>query len=383
MPIKILVINSLADKNSLLTAVFKELEQKKYSFRLWSSKMTLINQFKQNRWPVKKTFLGPDLKSKSKVLLFVVILPLLQLKALISLINLKIKHRVDLLLCLNFNEKIIMTGPARLLGLKVIWLEAPDLNYRQIDKFLFWLHKINCQFAEIIAFNNYAKLQLARLGYNENKIKIIPPGAKLSQYQENIFNKLAVLSQTNFHRKYFTIGAIAALNQKQKIETIFQAIKICWPVIPNLQLIVIGEGRERKNLSWLAKKMEIENLVWLVGEQEQLKKWLRSFDIFLAASDSLKLDDYGNILEAMAAGLPVLAPRNIGLENLVEENKTGSLVESDNSEMLARQIIKLHQDKNLRAQLGRNGQERVNRLFTLEKMAAELEKCLKPNKNAE
>ena len=47
MPIKILIINSLADKNSLLTAVFKELEQKKISFRLWSSKMALINQFEQ------------------------------------------------------------------------------------------------------------------------------------------------------------------------------------------------------------------------------------------------------------------------------------------------------------------------------------------------
>ena len=119
--------------------------------------------------------------------------------------------------------------------------------------------------------------------------------------------------------------------------------------------------------------MEIENLVWLVGEQDQLKRWLSSFDVFLAASDSLKLDDYGNILEAMAAGLPVLAPRNIGLEDLVIENKTGSLIEPDNSEMLARQIIKLHQDKKLCTYLGKNGQERATRLFTLEKMSANLE----------
>jgi glycosyltransferase involved in cell wall biosynthesis len=167
------------------------------------------------------------------------------------------------------------------------------------------------------------------------------------------------------------------LDQKQKIETIFQAMKICLPVIPNLQLIVIGEGRERKNLAWLAKKMKIENLVWLVGEQEQLKKWLDSFDIFLAAGDALKLDDCGNILEAMAAGLPVLGPRNIGLENLVVENKTGALIEADNSEMLARQIIKLHQDKKLRVHLGKNGQERASRLFTLEEMTAKLEQIFK------
>jgi len=377
MPIKILVINSLAEKNSLLAAVFKELGLKSFSFSLWSSKITLINQFKQNLWPARKILLGPDLKNRPNILFFAVILLILQLKALISLIGLKVKQQVNLIICLNLNEKIIITLPAKLLGLKVVWLEAPDLNYRQINKFLFGLYKINHKFAEIITFNNYAKSQLARLGCKEDKIKIIPPGAKLNQYQENIFNKLAVLSQANFHRKYFTVGVIAALDQRQKIEPIFQAMKICLPVIPNLQLIVIGEGRERKSLSWLAKKMKIENLVWLVGEQEQLKRWLSNFDVFLAASDSPRLDDYGNILEAMAAGLPVLAPRNIGLEDLIIENKTGSLIEPDNSEMLARQIIKLHQDKKLLAYLGRNGRERANQLFTLEKIAGELEKIFK------
>ncbi|MDO8668168.1 MAG: glycosyltransferase family 4 protein [bacterium] len=377
MPINILVINSLTDKNSLLTAVFKELEQKKVFFKLWSSKAALINQFKQNHWSAKKIFLGPDLKNRPNLLLFCASLLFIQLKFLISLIGLKIKNQADFIICLNFNEKIIITGPAKLLGIKVFWLESPDLNYRQINKFIFRLYKINHRFAEIIAFNNYAKLQLAGLGCDENKIKTIPPGAKLSQYQENIFNKLASLSQANFHRKYFTVGVIAALDQKQKIEAIFQAIKNCLPVIPNIQLIIIGEGQERKSLSWLAKKMAIENLVWLVGEQEQLKKWLHSFDIFLATGDSLKLDDYGNILEAMASGLPILAPRNIGLEDLILENKTGSLIESNNSELLARQIIKLHQDKKLRAYLGKNGRERANQFFTLEKMVAGLEQTFK------
>lgn len=377
MPIKILVINSLAEKNSLLMTIFKELEQKKFSFSLWSSKMALISQFNQYNWPAKKIVLGRNLKNNLDILLFIAILPFVQFKFLLSLINLKIKRQVDLIICLNFNEKIIMTGMGRLLRLKIIWLEAPDLNYRQINKFLFWLYKINRRFADLITFNNYAKTQLTQLGYNENKIRVVQPGAKPNQYQENIFNKLAAISQANFHRKYFTVGAIATLDQKQKIETIFQAVKICLPVIPNLQLIVIGEGRERKNLSWLAKKMGIENLVWLVGEQEQLKKWLDSFDIFLAAGDSLKLDDCGHILEAMIAGLPVLGPRNIGLEDLIIENKTGSLIEPDNSEMLARQIIKLHQDKKLRAQLGRNGLERASQLFTLEKMATELDQAFK------
>lgn len=377
MPTKILVINSSADKNSLLVHAFKELGERELSFSLWSSKINLISQFKQNRWPAKKIFLGPSLKNKPNFLLFIIVATFIQLKLFTSLVKLKIKRQVDLIVCLNFNEKIIVTIPAKLLKIKIVWLEAPDLNYRQTNKFLLKLYKINHKFAKIIVFNDYTRIQLANLGFNENRINLVPPGTKLNQYQENIFNKLAALNQANFHRKYFTIGIITELNQKQKIETVFQAIKICLPVIPNLQLIIIGEGEERKNLVWLAKKMEIENLVWLVGEQEQLKKWLDSFDVFLVISDSSKLDDYANILEAMSTGLPVLAPRNIGLEYLIVENKTGSLIELNNSEMLARQVIKLHQDKKLRLGLGKNGRERVDKLFTLTQMITVMEQLLK------
>jgi len=343
MVYKIIFINSSAEKNLLLVRAFKELEQKKISFTFLSVKKPLLSQF----------------------------------KFLFLLTNFRLKQKVDLVICSNFNEKIIITPLARLLGLKVIWLESPELNYRRLNKFLLILYKLNYRLAKVIVFNSYSKSKLKNIGCDENKISLIAPGTKLGSYQENIFNKLASAGRANFHRKYFTVGIITPLNQKQKIETVFQAIKISLPVIPNIQLIVIGEGEERKNLSWLAKKMEIDNLIWLVGEQEQLKKWLDSFDIFLALGENLSLDDYGNILEAMAAGLPILAPRNIGLEDLIIESSTGSLIESDNSEMLARQIIKLHQDKRLRLYLGKNGRERVSRLFTLEIMVEKLEKILK------
>ncbi|MDP2736337.1 MAG: glycosyltransferase family 4 protein [bacterium] len=338
MKCKILIFNSSAEKNLLLTHACKELEQKNFSFTLLSS---------------RKPFLG-------------------QFKFLFLLISFRFKQKVDLAVCLNFNEKIIITPLARLLGLKVVWLEGPEINYRRFNKFLLVLYKLYYRLAKIVVFNNYSKLKLKNIGCNENMVRLISPGTKLASYQENIFNKLASAGRANFHRKYFTVGLVTSLNQKQKIETIFQAIKISLPVIPNIQLIIIGEGEERKNLSWLAKKMEIDNLIWLVGEQEQLKKWLDGFDVFLALGENLSLDDYGNILEAMATGLPILAPRNIGLEDLIVENNTGSLIEADNSEMLARQIIKLHQDKRLRVFLGKNGQERVSRSFTLEIMVEKL-----------
>ncbi len=335
----ILIFSSSPEKNSLFARACEILEQKNFSFKFLNS---------------KKPFSG-------------------QLKFIFLLFIRRFKKKADLIVCVDFNEKIIITPLARLLGLKAIWLECPEINYGKYNKFSLALYKLACKLAEIAVFSGYSELKLKNIGCRGKKITVIPPGANFIPYQENIFNKLAGAGRNNLHRKYFTVGAITPLSQKQKIETIFQAVKISLAVIPNIQLIIIGQGEERKNLLWLAKKMEIDNLVWLVGEQEQIKKWLAGFDIFLAFGENLSLDSYGNIAEAMAAGLPVLAPRNIGLEDLIAENKTGSLIEADNSEMLARQIIKLHQDKRLRAYLGKNGQERINRLFTLEKMSEKLE----------
>lgn len=377
MPSKILIINSSNKKNCLLIEALKELAQKNFSFSLWSSSDSLVASFRQKAWPVKKINLGPALNNSVKILFFLIVLPLSQFKFFLLFLKCRLGRQIDAITCLNLNEKIIVTIPARLAGIKkIIWLEDPGTDYNKINKILFALYKINSRLAELIIFNGYAKSWLTNAGFKDAKLSFISPGIKPSSYQENIFNKLAANGQAKFHKKYFTIGTVAELGQKQKIETIFQAVKTCLPVIPNIQLIIIGEGGERKNLLWLAKKMGIENLVWLVGEQEQLKKWLESFDIFLAVNENPGLDDYGNILEAMASSLPILAPRNIGLEEIIIENKTGSLIEMQNNEMLSRQIIKLHQDKKLRLQLGKNGSERAGQIFSLEKMAGEMEKIL-------
>ena len=136
MPDKILIINSSPEKNHLLKQAFKELARKNFSFRLWLSAKPWPEQFRNNNWPAKKIFLGPALNHWLKILFFLIAAPLLQLKCFFSLAKLKLKHQVGLAACLDLREKLIITAPARLLGLKVVWLESPDLNYRQINKIL-------------------------------------------------------------------------------------------------------------------------------------------------------------------------------------------------------------------------------------------------------
>ncbi|MEK7557697.1 MAG: glycosyltransferase [Patescibacteria group bacterium] len=371
----ILLINSGEEKMKLLFDLFSELSQKEYCFYLLSSKKPLFEQFQEKKWSAKKINLGPTIKNKIYLFIFILLLPWLYCKLLIILFNYKFNKKITTIILFDWSEKILATPLAKIIGLKIIWIENPNCRYKQLKIKNFY--KLLANFATLVVFNSDNKTQLKNFGFKEKNILLIHPAIKFNQYQENIFNNLAQTNGKNFHNKYFTIGAIANFKQKQKIETLLQAIKICLPVVPNLQLIIVGNSLERKSLSWLAKKMEIDSLVWFIDEQTQIKKWLDSFNVYVVTAELPELEDYYNILGAMASSLPIIGPLNVGLKEVVLENKTGSLIASGNSEMLASQIIKLHEDKKLCQQLGADGRERVQQFFTLDKIVDKFMAILK------
>ncbi len=364
----ILIFNSLQENNKAVFAIFEELKNRDFYFFIASR--------------AAQQCLGPRLNNFLKQILFIILLPFLCLVNFLYLAYYKIQ-KIQTIICLNINEKIIITPIAKLLKMKVVWTEDADsavFNNKTLNKFISKAYKIISNQATIITFSNFNKIRLKNLGIKEKNIKAIQPGIKLNkrEHQNNLFNELAQNEGKAYKRKFFTVGAVVELKKPQKIENLFQAIKHCLTVIPNMQLIIVGEGKERKNLSWLSKKMELDNITWFVGEQIHLKKWLDGFDVFVAACEDLRLADINILLKAMNAKLPIIGPQNLGLEEIIPEisKKNGCLVEPDNSEMLARQIIKLWRDKNLRAKIGKSSVEGVEKYFIIDRMVEEFEKII-------
>jgi len=231
---------------------------------------------------------------------------------------------------------------------------------------------------KIITSTLGAKKKLIASGFENEAIKNITLGANLNLYrhQDNIFSKLASAKNHWPQRKFFTIGTVTCLDQKQNIETLFNATKKLLDVIPFPQIVIVGEGQERKNLTWLAKKMEIDNFVWFVGEQNNLKKWLDTFDVFVATNEVIKLSDLNIVMRAMAAGLPIIGPTGNNLEEIVNNNENGLLIEMNNSEDLAQVIIKLQQRQDWRRLIGEKNKNRAATEFNIEKTVAEFTKLL-------
>ena len=169
------------------------------------------------------------------------------------------------------------------------------------------------------------------------------------------------------------IGAIGNLYKTKGYEYLIKAAKF---PISNFQFpisfIIIGDGPERKNLEELIKKHGLENIIILAGRIDNAAELLPAFDIY--ACSSVKEGLSYTIMEAMQAGLPIIATRVGGNPELIEDEKTGILVEPRNPEMLAEKIKILIDDHELAKKLGANAKIKTEKEFALEEMIKKTER---------
>jgi len=120
--------------------------------------------------------------------------------------------------------------------------------------------------------------------------------------------------------------------------------------LSTLQLIVVGDGELRDDLRSRAESLGIAGRVHFLGARRDLGNILSAIDIFAMPSywEGLPL----SMVLAMGAGLPVVASRVAGIPEVVKDGVTGVLVDAGDSNQLARALVTLVNDRQLRARLG-------------------------------
>src|SRR5690606_19110357 len=114
----------------------------------------------------------------------------------------------------------------------------------------------------------------------------------------------------------FVIGAVTRLVQIKAIDTMLHALKRVRERKPDAHLVVVGAGPEEAALKRLAVQLGIDGAVHFAGFRRDIAACLQSFDCFLSASLSEGLGL--NVLDAMAAGVPVVATGVGGILDIVE-----------------------------------------------------------------
>jgi glycosyltransferase involved in cell wall biosynthesis len=135
---------------------------------------------------------------------------------------------------------------------------------------------------------------------------------------------------------------------------------------PGSRLVIVGDGPERATLQALAGGI---SAIRLAGHRRDARQLMSAFDVYVSSStfEGMSL----TILEAMAAGLPVIATSVGGTPEIVADGMTGVLVAPSDPAALGQALIRISADPRRAAAMGRAGRARVAERFTLERMVNE------------
>jgi glycosyltransferase involved in cell wall biosynthesis len=139
-----------------------------------------------------------------------------------------------------------------------------------------------------------------------------------------------------------------------------------------MQLVLVGEGPERERLTALARELGIDSQVVFAGRRPSAPSFHWLFDISVLAS---RQEGFPNsIVEAMAAGRPVIATRVGGVPDAVVHGETGLLVSADSADEMAGALVQLARDHARRQQLGAMGAQRARSRYAASLVIAQLER---------
>jgi len=174
------------------------------------------------------------------------------------------------------------------------------------------------------------------------------------------------------------VGMVARMNHRYKNHSGFMRIaRRIQQQMPNVEFLLAGDGPLRAELEREAQTLGIGDRVVFLGDRRDIPAVMASLDVAVLTSDSESLSNV--ILEAMAAGLPVVAYRVGGNAELIHEKrgeeKRGQLISAGDEEGFASAVERLLSAPSIRAQFGHNARKFAEENFGLENVRARYEAC--------
>jgi len=218
----------------------------------------------------------------------------------------------------------------------------------------------------IVASTVIGRHMIEDFGVPRERIRFIPRGVDLEKFK---FNPIDPSS----HKREYKIGIVGRITPIKGHAFFLQAIARVVRIFPKVKILIIGDAPEHKpeyieNLKALIRKLNIERFVEFLGSRHDIPKVMSELDLLVLPS--VGQEAFGRvIIEAGASGVPVIATRIGGAVDIVENNKTGILVKPGDIMEMVDSILHLLKDRNLAKNLALEARKKVEREYSLTRMA--------------
>lgn len=282
--------------------------------------------------------------------------------------NLCCEHRPNAVLSMVFGWHSFIGWGARLAGIRTVAAHVgnypPHWTGTAFQKFRAFVQLGRPVTYRLICCSQYVEsgvIQWFRVSTRETIT--IYNGCTLNQ-----FDRGARPHPSEKPERSFTIGMVARLEQHKDHPTLIRAACLLKAQGINFQVLLIGEGSRRSEYEALIEAENVADCVQLLGMRRDISDLLQKLDVFVF---SAKPDEGLGValVEAMAAGVPIVATHVPACEEVLDGGKLGLLVNPGDATAMAEAICRVVEDSDSTHQRARDAREKVIQDFTIDQMA--------------
>ena len=298
-------------------------------------------------------------------------------KQLMRLRGLMIGERVDILHAHDFYAGLLGAAAARLARVRVIACQRHmRLSDRRVHE---WGTRFTHRLAHRVLVNSEAIRDhlLADGHIAPEKIIVIRNGLSAAAERAVLDSdgrakrRAALLRELNLEEGAKLIGLVARLQPVKGHRYFIAAASRIAAAEPNAHFLLVGDGALRREIEEQAAQAGVNDRVHLLGARDDAATIAAGFDVAVSASLSEGLPNA--VMEAMAAGAPVVATSVGGTAELVIDGATGFLAPPTDADALARRILDALLDPEQSARMAAQGRRRILDLFSMRRMVESVE----------
>ena len=255
---------------------------------------------------------------------------------------------------------------AHIAGIPVI---VSSIRARNIDKrcWQFLLDRITLRWVDRVVFNSqhaitfsmqHEGVRAEQVVYIPNCVRVDPTGGAATQAEVRLQLRIPLEARV--------IGTVGRLYWQKGHRYLLSAFAKVLAAVPDVQLVVIGDGPLRSQLEAEARRIGVIEQTWFLGERADAPALLAALDVYVQPSIYEGMPN--SVMEAMAVGKPVIATQVDGIRELIAHGETGWLVEACNAEALAEQIIYALEHADEGARIGAAAARRMRSDFSVDRM---------------
>lgn len=203
-------------------------------------------------------------------------------------------------------------------------------------------------------------------GLPAQRVEVIYNGRDLTAYDPRRPLRRQVRAELGLPDESFVVIQVARLNRLKDHPTALRGFRRVVDTVPLARLLLVGDGEERPSIERMIRELHLQNVVHLLGSRDDVPRLLQAADVFLLTSitEGIPL----TLIEAMATGLPCVATRAGGVDEVVVNKETGLLSDVGDAGSLAEQLCFLANGEDVRRRFGRAGHSRVKLHFDARRM---------------